>query len=90
MNTTTPEKCPVCKAVRAASEYAGAYKCGTMVSSSGKFHHTVTCHYFAELRKPLDMERDQLAERVRMLEAKLADRDEAAACAVIQDERRDG
>lgn len=64
-----PDNCPQCEAGKAASDYAGAYRCGTLVSSSGRFYHTVTCRSFSELRKPIDQERDQLAERVREHEA---------------------
>ena len=69
----TPEKCPQCGAGLAASEYAAAYRCGTLVSSSGRFYHTGNCRSFSELRKPLDVERDQLAERVKRLESVVTD-----------------
>jgi hypothetical protein len=63
-----PDNCPQCGAGKAASDYATAYRCGTLVSSSGRLYHTGTCRSFSELRKPLDEERNQLAERVKRLE----------------------
>ena len=83
MNTTTPEKCPKCGAVRqvCVNGLVVWYECGYSIAlhlPDGD-HESVQC---------IINQRDQLAERVKELEAKLADRDEAAACAVIQDARR--
>jgi hypothetical protein len=65
---SVPEKCPQCGAGLAASEYAAAYRCGALVSSSGRFYNAGTCRSFSELRKPIYQECDQLAERVKRLE----------------------
>lgn len=72
-------------------------KCGDELAHSAKTHQEFMCFTVAmkdgrtfEGGDCVKRQRDQLAERVKELEAKLADRDEAAACAVIQDERREG
>ena len=63
-----PDSCPKCGANRLPSDYSAAFACGTLVSSKGNYHHTITCHHFSEFRKPLDAERDALAARVKELE----------------------
>ena len=83
MSATTPEKCPKCGSnVRASIPDVGIqFECAAIALESGHFSEALPC---------VMRQRDQLAERVRILEAKLADRDEATACAVVQDERREG
>lgn len=76
-----PDRCLRCGAgVDLVTLSATYYKCETRVLADGSIIQPPKC---------IRNQRDQLAERVKELEAKLADRDEAAACAVIQDERRD-
>lgn len=66
---SAPEKCPKCGVREVYTSHdLKSYACGTLVSASGRFFHTGTCQAFVELRKPLDAERDQLAERVKRLE----------------------
>lgn len=60
--------CPKCGTARIASDYQGAFECGTMIDSGKQYYHTGTCKDFAELRKPLDAERDQLLQTVKRLE----------------------
>lgn len=78
-----PDRCPKCGAdFLRDSNGAIQFHCGS-VSKRGYIGvriETAIC---------TGRQRDQLAERVKELEARLADRDEAAACAVIQDERRE-
>ena len=74
---TPPDKCPKCEAGQAESDWTAAYQCGTLLGSTGTFHHTQGCRAFAELRKPLDAERDQLVTEVdtlRTANAALVDR----------------
>lgn len=82
MSATTPEKCPKCSAeVATLIQRVGTqFECATVALEFGGCSEGGPC---------IKRQRDQLAERVRILEAKLADRDEAAACAVVQDERRE-
>lgn len=67
--------CPNCGSVPIQSDYPMAFECGTLSDTIGQFHHTTTCHYFGEIRKPLDTqiqqltsERDELQARVNRLE----------------------
>ena len=81
MSATKPEKCPRCGCVEIADSKIGThFACHTLRFSDDGIVQSLMC---------TANQRDQLAERVRMLEARLANRDEAA-CTVIQDERRDG
>lgn len=77
-----PDRCPKCGAdFLRDSNGAIQFHCGS-VSKRGYIGvriETAIC---------TGRQRDQLAQRVRILEAKLADHNEAAACAVIQDARR--
>lgn len=77
-----PDSCPKCNSP-VKGGWDNLFTCGTAYYEegplSGKVEERPWCW---------KLQRDQLAERVKELEAKLADRDEAAACAVIQDERR--
>ena len=82
MSATKPEKCPRCGCVEIADSKIGThFACHTLRFSDDGIVQSKRC---------VTNQRDQLAERVRMLEARLANRDEVSACAVIQDERRDG
>ena len=75
-----PDRCPECRSgVELVTLSATQYKCETRVLVSGEVIQPPKC---------IRNQRDQLAQRVRILEARLANRDEAAACAVIQDARR--
>jgi len=83
VNTTTPEKCPLCgDAFAEKLRLVGfQFQCGTI---------DMSCGAYSEGRKCITRQRDQLAERAKELEAQLAGINEAAVCAVIQDERREG
>ena len=77
-----PDRCPECgDELFYSSSTQQEFKCLTLVLKDGRTFEGDDC---------AKRQRDQLAERVKELEARLADRDEAAACAVIQDERREG
>lgn len=81
VNTTTPDKCPKCGAsLRSLS--LRDYQC------DGRYEEDNDGWFFNQSYHCLATQRDQLANKVRMLEARLANRDEASACAVIQDGRR--
>lgn len=67
--------CPKCGSNQVNSEYKGAFACGTLTDRNGWYHQTNFCKEFAELRKPLDAqiqqletERDALQARVNRLE----------------------
>lgn len=47
-------KCLQCGSAAVSSDYPRAFECGTLVDRHGTFHHTTTCRYFFEFRKPLD------------------------------------
>lgn len=64
----TPEKCPKCGVSDVCvHDDLKIYACGTLVNAYGRFFHTGTCQAFAESRKPLDAERDQLATELQTL-----------------------
>jgi len=82
VNQTTPDKCPRCGCVAGTNSKIGTYYvCDTMRFSDDGVVQSKQC---------ITNQRDQLAEEVRRLKAEIADRNEVSACAVIQDERRDG
>lgn len=47
-------KCPKCGSPALSSDYQRAFECGTVGDRRGTLHHTTTCRYFSEFRKPLD------------------------------------
>lgn len=74
-----PDRCPECgSGVELVTLSATQYKCETRILVSGEVIQPPKC---------IRNQRDQLAQKVRILEAMLL-LDEAAACAVIQDARR--
>lgn len=78
MSATKPEKCPRCGCVEIADSKIGThFACHTLRFSDDGIVQSLMC---------TANQRDQLAEEVRRLKAEIADRNEAAACAVIQGE----
>jgi hypothetical protein len=76
----TEMNCPKCGSKPASSEYNGMFECGTVTDSSGSHHHTVTCQYFSEFRKPLD-------QKIADLDSQLKDANYKIA--ILRDEQRE-
>lgn len=69
--------CPKCGSNLVNSEYKGAFSCGTLTDRNGWYHQTNFCKEFAELRKPLDAQIQQLKSQRDALKARVARLEEA-------------